>query len=62
MDETVRERIMEIPLNVKAVLGRKKFSLQEFRTLNEEAVFMVDKHMDDPVSVEIAGKERALAR
>jgi flagellar motor switch protein FliM len=54
----LKERIMEIPLDLKAVLGRKKLSLQEFRTLNEDAVFMVDKHMDDPIIVEIGGKER----
>lgn len=54
----LREKIMEIPLDVKAILGRKKLSLQEFKMLNQEAVFMVDKHMDDQVVVEIEGKER----
>lgn len=54
----LKEKILEIPLEVKAVLGRKKLSLQEFKMLNEEAIFMVDKHMDDQISVEIGGRER----
>lgn len=58
----LRERIMEIPLDLKAVLGRKKLSLQEFKTLNEDVVIMVDKHMDDPITVEIAGAERLLGK
>jgi flagellar motor switch protein FliM len=58
----LKEKISEIPLDLKAVLGRKKLSLQEFKTLNEEAVFMVDKHMDDPISIEIGGKERIWGR
>jgi flagellar motor switch protein FliM len=58
----LKEKILEIPLELRAVLGRKKLSLHEFKDLNEEAVFMVDKHMDDPVSVEILGKERILGK
>lgn len=58
----LREKILEVPLDLKAVLGRKKLSLQEFKTLSEEVVFMVDKHMDDPVSLEISGRERLLGR
>jgi flagellar motor switch protein FliM len=58
----LKDKILEVPLDLKAVLGRKKLSLQEFKMLSEEVVIMVDKHMDDPVSVEISGKERLLGR
>lgn len=58
----LKDKILEVPLDLKAVLGRKKLSLQEFKMLSEEVVIMVDKHMDDPVSVEINGKDRLLGK
>jgi flagellar motor switch protein FliM len=49
----LKERVCEVPLEVRAVLGRKKLSLQEFIKMMESNVIIVDRHMDDLIDIEI---------
>lgn len=49
----IRERILEVPVEARAILGRKKMSLQEFASLGAGNVIMVDRYVNDPVDVEI---------
>jgi flagellar motor switch protein FliM len=52
----LRERVYEVPLELNAVLGRKKLSLQEFLKMTEANVIIVDRHVDDLIDVQIQDK------
>jgi flagellar motor switch protein FliM len=54
----LRERVHDVPLEIRAVLGRKKIALQEFLRLSEDNVIVIDKYVDDPVEIEIHNKSR----
>jgi flagellar motor switch protein FliM len=54
----LRERVQDVPLEVRAVLGRKKIALQEFLRLSEDNVIVIDKYVNDPVEIEIQNKSR----
>ena len=49
----VKERIMEVPVEVRAILGRKQISLQEFSKLCVDDVIMVDRYVNDAIDIEI---------
>jgi len=54
----LRERVSIVPLEMRAVLGRKKLSLQEFLKVNEDNVIIIDKYINDPVDVQVNGKTK----
>ena len=54
----VQDRVMEIPVEVRAVLGRKRMSLQEFAKLSVDNVIMVDRYVNDPIDMEIQKKTK----
>jgi len=54
----IRERIMEVPIEVKAILGRKQMSLQEFAQLGSGNVIMVDRYVNDAIDIEIHKKTK----
>jgi flagellar motor switch protein FliM len=54
----LKERVRDVPLEVRAVLGRKKIALQEFLKLSEDNVIVIDKYVNDPVEIEIQNKSR----
>jgi flagellar motor switch protein FliM len=49
----LKERVCEVPLEVRAVLGKKRLSLQEFVKMTEANVIVVDRHINDPIDIEI---------
>lgn len=49
----IRDRILDVPVEVRAILGNKKMSLHEFASLGEGNVIMVDRYVNDPINVEI---------
>lgn len=54
----LRERILDVPLQVKAVLGKKHISLQDLLGLKVDSVVMIDRHINDNIDVEIKGKKK----
>ncbi len=54
----MRERVMDIPVEARAILGRKKMSLQEFASLGAGNVIMVDRYVNDAIDVEILKKTK----
>ncbi|NLW36342.1 flagellar motor switch protein FliM [Syntrophorhabdus aromaticivorans] len=58
----LKERIREVPLDVRAILGRKKMALQDFLNMEDGSVIVIDKYVDDPVEVEIENKNRIRGR
>jgi flagellar motor switch protein FliM len=47
----LKERVYEVSLPVKAILGKRKLSLQEFLQIREDNVIIVDRYVNDPVDV-----------
>jgi len=47
----LRERVSDVPLEVKAVLGKKVMSLREFLNVSENNVILVDRHVNDPIEI-----------
>ncbi len=54
----IKERINDVPLELKAILGKKKMALQEFLKLSEDNVIIIDKYVNDPVEIEICNRSR----
>jgi flagellar motor switch protein FliM len=54
----LEDRVQEVPLEVRAVLGKKKMALQEFLRLSEDNVIIIDRYVNDPVDIEIHNKSR----
>lgn len=45
----------EVPLEMKAVLGKKKISVQEFLKIRKDSLIITDTIVDEPISVSIMG-------
>ena len=54
----LKERVQDVPLEIRAVLGKKKMPLQEFLRLSEDNVIVIDRYVNDPVELEIHNKGR----
>jgi flagellar motor switch protein FliM len=52
----LRERTSDVPLEIRAVLGKRKMSLEDFLKVTEDNVIMVDKCVDDSVDILINDK------
>ncbi len=55
---SIRQQVMEVPIEARAVLGRKKMSLHEFAKLGVDNVIMVDRYVNDDIDVEIHKKTK----
>jgi flagellar motor switch protein FliM len=52
-EKQLKSRILGVPLELTATLGRKRMSLQEFVSLKEGSLILVDRHVDDRLPLEI---------
>jgi flagellar motor switch protein FliM len=52
----LRKRTSDVPLEIKAVLGKRKMSLEDFLKVTEDNIIMVDRCVDDPVDILINDK------
>lgn len=49
----LKERVLEVPLEIRAVLGKKKMPIQEFMKIAEDNVIMVDRYVNDPIDINV---------
>jgi flagellar motor switch protein FliM len=54
----MQERLYDVPLELRAVLGTKQLSLQEFLKMTESNVILVDRHMNDLIDIQVHEKPR----
>jgi len=54
----LKDRVYDVPLEIRAILGRKKMAIHDFLRLSEDNVIIIDKYVNDPVDVEIHSKSR----
>jgi flagellar motor switch protein FliM len=57
-EKQLKSRILEVPLELTATLGRKRMSLQEFVSLKEGSLILVDRHVNDRLPLEINNRGR----
>jgi flagellar motor switch protein FliM len=57
-EKQLKSRMLEVPLELTATLGRKRMSLQEFVSLKEGSLILVDRHVNDRLALEINNKAR----
>ncbi|HVN98179.1 MAG TPA: flagellar motor switch protein FliM [Syntrophorhabdaceae bacterium] len=58
----LRQRTMEVPIEIRAVLGKKRMPIQEFMKLVEDNIIMVDRFVNDPIDVAIFEKMKFKGR
>jgi len=56
--EKIKENLSHVPIEIKAILGKKKISLKEFANLKEDNVILVDKYVDSPIEILIGDKPK----
>lgn len=49
----LKGRVSDVPLEIRAILGKKRMSLQEFLKVREDNVIIIDRYVDDPVDIMI---------
>jgi flagellar motor switch protein FliM len=52
----LRDRASDVPLEIRAVLGKRKMSLEDFLKVTEDNIIMVDRCVDDQVDILINDK------
>jgi flagellar motor switch protein FliM len=52
-EKQLKSRLLKVPLEVAATLGRKRMSLQEFVNLREGSLILVERHVNDLLPLEI---------
>jgi flagellar motor switch protein FliM len=51
--QKLQASLSEVPLEIKAVLGKKKISVQDFLKIKEDSLIITDTAVDDPINVTI---------
>jgi flagellar motor switch protein FliM len=57
-EKQLKGRLLKVPLELTATLGRKNMSLQEFVNLKEGSLIFIDRHVNDPMPLEINNRTR----
>jgi flagellar motor switch protein FliM len=58
----LKDRVCDVPLELRAILGRKKISLEDFLKMKEDNVIVIDRHVNDPIEVEVGRNNKFRAR
>ena len=54
----LKERVLEVPLEIRALLGKKKMPIQEFMQIAEDNIIMVDRYVNDPIDIAVYEKTK----
>jgi len=60
--EKMKEEVMNVPLDIRVTLGKKRISLKDFLGAKEDTIIMVDRSVNDPVDIMIGGKAKLKGR
>ena len=56
--QSLQRSVNEVPLELRAVLGKKKLSLQEFLKIKKDTVILTDTSMNEPIDVTIMNAKK----
>ncbi len=60
--QKLRERVKEVPLELRAVLGKKKISIEEFLKIRPDSIILTDTTVDEPIEVKIGERTKMKGR
>jgi flagellar motor switch protein FliM len=49
----LRERVLDVPLEIRALLGKKKMHIQEFMQITKDNIIAVDRYVNDPIDIAV---------
>lgn len=56
--ERMKEGISQVPVEVRAILGKKRMSLKEFMNIREDSVIVIDRYVNDPADILVGDKPK----
>ena len=56
--QSLQRSVNHVPLELRAVIGRKKISLQEFLTIRKDSVIFMETAVNDPIDVTIMNRRK----
>ena len=56
--QRLQKSVNEVPLELRAVLGKKKISVQDFLTIKDGSVIFTDTIKNEPIEVTIMNRQR----
>ena len=56
--QKLRERVKEVPLDIRGILGKKKISVEEFLRIKRDSVIITDTSVDEPIDIEVGNKTK----
>jgi flagellar motor switch protein FliM len=54
----LKERVLDVPLEIRALLGKKKMPIQEFMQITNDNIIMVDRYVNDPIDISVYEKTK----
>jgi flagellar motor switch protein FliM len=60
--QRLQDSVSEVPLELRAVLGKKKISVEEFLSIKQGTVIVTDTIMNDPIDVTIMDEKKMKGR
>ncbi len=58
----LRAAVAEVPLELRAVLGKKRLSVQDFLKIRDDSVILTDTAVDDPIDITIKNHTKLLGK
>jgi flagellar motor switch protein FliM len=58
----LKERVLDVPLEIRALLGKKKMPIQEFMQIAEDSIIVVDRYVNDPIDIAVYEKAKFKGR
>ena len=60
--QRLQKSVNEVPLELRAILGKKKISVQEFLAIKTDSVIFTDTIMNEPIDVTIMNARKMRGR
>jgi flagellar motor switch protein FliM len=58
----LKERVLDVPLEIRALLGKKKMHIQEFMQITRDNIIAVDRYVNDPIDIAVYEKTKFRGR
>jgi flagellar motor switch protein FliM len=56
--QKLRERVKEVPLDLRAILGRKRLSVEELLRIKKDSVIITDTATEEPIEIQVGNRTK----
>ncbi|HPP05734.1 MAG TPA: flagellar motor switch protein FliM [Syntrophorhabdaceae bacterium] len=56
--EKMKEGVTQVPIELRAILGKKRMSLKDFMNIAVDSIIVVDRYVNDPVDILVGDKPK----